>query len=69
MTSLHKTLRHLLAFYGHKGIDMEQAEQDIIMAFVKSGWKAPVNVYPVKWVSREEIKNDPAFKKPEVNNE
>ena len=42
MTSLQKQLRHLLAFHGGKNTNVDQAVEDILMAFVKAGWKAPV---------------------------
>lgn len=43
MNSLTKQLCHLLAFYGQvRKMQMEQATDDIINAFIEAGWKAPV---------------------------
>jgi len=44
-TSLHKTLKHLIAFHGGPNTNVEQCVEDIEEAIVKAGWKAPVEKF------------------------
>lgn len=44
MTNLQKQLRHLLAFYGHPGIDLDQAVADVEGAVTQANYGRMVKI-------------------------